>query len=718
MPKQYLIFFLLVISCTFITIYGQEQVVPLIDNPHLSRQEKIQTKTLKSGSEDNKYLVLPFFDDFSYTGPYPDQSKWEDKHVYVNHTLAADPPTIGLATFDCLDKNGNFHLYAGSVSFRSDSLTSKKIDMARLQKKRVAGDKLYFCDSEIPVSDSLYYKDDDNNYFPLTTPDYLYDISQTLYTKNDYLVFTDTLCVYDKRGDSLNKFPPYNYYDVSAADSIILSFFCQPEGLTDDLDPEDSLLIEFFDPIDSVWNNVYALPGLEEVKWHYIAIPVVEENYFNPGFQFRIVNKARISGEQSIPGKIGNFDHWHLDYIYLDHSRKNSFQTINDAAFASNPGTIIKTLRSLPWLHFRNTTAYNTLRQNSFPFSLRNLSDFTMWFYNIQIETNLYPEGTQVHLDVLGDFELNFSDTLIKFNEAYNYLLDEPPAYDSLAFFIKAHFNPSFDNTINKDINSVNDTISFVQKFYNYYAYDDGSAESGYGVPCPIPLETRIANRFQIYRTDSLRGIDILFNSSLYADELDNQPFKIAVWEDNNGPSKQFYIMEYDASGNRLYPGKRGSLEFKRYRFSKAVYMPAGTYYFGIIQNDGEFINMGLDKNTNQSAKIYYFYNNNWYNSKVNGSLMIRPLFGAPLPVNNPVNKQDKKDLRIYPNPAQDYLNIHLSSFSGMFSYQIISIQGKVILSGDSYSTSLDISNLPAGVYLIRIIEKNQHYTSKFIKSH
>lgn len=71
---------------------------------------------------------LPFFDDFSsYAGPYPHSKFWLDKDVFVNATLAKDPPSIGIATFDGLDRRGDVYDVVGGVG---DRLTSRPIDLS------------------------------------------------------------------------------------------------------------------------------------------------------------------------------------------------------------------------------------------------------------------------------------------------------------------------------------------------------------------------------------------------------------------------------------------------------------------------------------------------------------------------------------------------------------------------------------------------------------
>ncbi len=74
-------------------------------------------------------LGLPFFDDFSYEGPYPDKGLWLDRTVFVNNTLAKNPPSVGMATFDGLDKGGRPYVFSG----KADVLTSTYLDLSSPQ---------------------------------------------------------------------------------------------------------------------------------------------------------------------------------------------------------------------------------------------------------------------------------------------------------------------------------------------------------------------------------------------------------------------------------------------------------------------------------------------------------------------------------------------------------------------------------------------------------
>lgn len=84
---------------------------------------KVKKKTTASVS-------LPFFDDFSYDSHVPDTALWEDANVYVNQTYGAAPPTLGVATFDGLNKDGLAYNLASIVVDSADALTSRDIDLS------------------------------------------------------------------------------------------------------------------------------------------------------------------------------------------------------------------------------------------------------------------------------------------------------------------------------------------------------------------------------------------------------------------------------------------------------------------------------------------------------------------------------------------------------------------------------------------------------------
>ncbi|MBS1634984.1 MAG: T9SS type A sorting domain-containing protein [Bacteroidetes bacterium] len=128
-------FIILIASWVFsLTGNAQEQLRPLSGNiqlQHIKRDvpannsiKKVQTVTP---------LDLPFFEDFSYAykNPYPKSKYWKDSSVYVNTGFPIAPPSLGVATFDGLNKYGYPYNPSASstVSGSADTLTSQPINL-------------------------------------------------------------------------------------------------------------------------------------------------------------------------------------------------------------------------------------------------------------------------------------------------------------------------------------------------------------------------------------------------------------------------------------------------------------------------------------------------------------------------------------------------------------------------------------------------------------
>ena len=67
------------------------------------------------------------------------------------------------------------------------------------------------------------------------------------------------------------------------------------------------------------------------------------------------------------------------------------------------------------------------------------------------------------------------------------------------------------------------------QQFFNYYAYDDGSAENGYGLGGAGTANASVAYQFNTFRKDTLRGVKMFFNRTY--DDASQDYFRIGVWE-------------------------------------------------------------------------------------------------------------------------------------------------------------------------------------------
>lgn len=102
-------------------------------------------------------------------------------------------------------------------------------------------------------------------------------------------------------------------------------------------------------------------------------------------------------------------------------------------------------------------------------------------------------------------------------------------------------------------------------------------------------------------------------------------------------------------------------------------------------------------------------YQRKTYNS---AKVILKDYWNTPLTTSGYV----KSDPMIYPNPAEDFLNIKLNQHVKIHSCQIVDFAGQVITE-ETNMTRLDISQLAEGAYLLRIMDsKGQVHTKPFVK--
>ena len=66
--------------------------------------------------------------------------------------------------------------------------------------------------------------------------------------------------------------------------------------------------------------------------------------------------------------------------------------------------------------------------------------------------------------------------------------------------------------------------------------------------------------------------------------------------------------------------------------------------------------------------------------------------------------------VRVYPNPANDYITIHFADEYNRIVYNLYDIQGKMLIAGEitDQNHKIDITTLNNGVYFIRFTDNKQ----------
>ncbi|MFT4758957.1 MAG: hypothetical protein ACI9XO_001027 [Paraglaciecola sp.] len=139
---------------------------------------EVPTTVLDAGGAN-----LIFVDDFSYDGPYPNPEMWLDDQVYINNSLGFEPISVGVATFDGLDRSGT--PYDIDFAGIGDRLTSQPINMSYYDDDSEVYFKFYVQRKGYGLAPSFLdsmlveFKDDNGNWKKATDgyPGYLGTIS-------------------------------------------------------------------------------------------------------------------------------------------------------------------------------------------------------------------------------------------------------------------------------------------------------------------------------------------------------------------------------------------------------------------------------------------------------------------------------------------------------------------------------------------------------------
>ena len=503
--------------------------------------------------------------------------------------------------------------------------------------------------------------------------------------------------------DRLTSRPIRLSYSVS--DSIYLSFLYQAKGLGDEPEEGDSLMVDFFDPVSSSWTNVWRIPGTGDNQvrpFRHVMIPVTGSNYLVDGFRFRFRNLASLPGVPAYPEWDSNVDHWHVDYVRLDRQRFAADTVLRDVAFSTSISSVLKDLTAVPWDHFED--AYNTLLEpnvfvryrnnDTIPRNLTRSLTFGEPYYN---ESDMPFSPTAQDLPGL-------EDTVVVFD--YFYSLDFDRGDSALIRFTASLRTDEFDP-------KMNDTVVYDQLFKDYYAYDDGTPEAGYGLNGQGTKNGVVAMKYKAYKPDLLGGVEVLFNQQNDSANL-GYYFKLMVWNDNDGePGSVIWEDENDhvPAYSNSFPG------FTRYYFTEPVPVD-GDFYVGWRQYNQFLLNVGYDLNNRPRPDHVMFYNfeGSWSMSDKPGVMMFRPFIYNPATESKPA-EASRESILVYPNPASSHVHIRLpyKAHTGVLSVGLYDSSGRLTDHITCHDGTVDISSHPAGIYYMKIRSGERVYHSKVL---
>jgi hypothetical protein len=483
--------------------------------------------------------------------------------------------------------------------------------------------------------------------------------------------------------------------------SIYLSFFYQPMGLGDWPNEDDSLLLEF-KTLGNNWKEVWASAGFsakpDSAIFKNVMIRLDDPFYFVNDFQFRFRNLATS----------GNNDHWHLDYVYLNSGRGAVDSVMRDISVIGIPTRILKNYTAMPWNQFVDNQTEEA--DTSFKIFYRN---------NFSDDRNM---------QFIYDVEETFTNTPLD-NNALSF-----SPFPPFSYFFKEYTNSGFipfnatgDSvllTIKQYLDVVNatplfienDTSSYQITFYNFLAYDDGTAEKSYGLEGP-GLK-KFSYEFNLNKPDSLRAIQVHF--SHITSNVNDLLFTLFIWKNIDFTTgEEDTLFQEDFMKPIFVDSING---FATFVLDEAIFLEAGRFFVGWQQVDNRNLQIGLDVNNSATNKMRIFSNGSWFSSSVNAAPMIRPILGKQVAfVNTSVKELKQESFVVYPNPADNILKFKIQNSKlngGVFD--IFDLSGKKVLGSvfNAENHTIDISQLPTGTYIVHLKDNagTNYRPQRFIK--
>ncbi len=483
---------------------------------------------------------------------------------------------------------------------------------------------------------------------------------------------------------------PIDLQPYNSSDSLYFSFLYQAEGLGDIPESGDSLIVEFYAPELQEWNRVWGVEGDTVYPFRAANILVSNPIYFKKGFQFRFRNYGSLAG---------GLDHFHVDYVHLRTLSAYDDTLFKDFAFVYPLNSLLQTYTSVPWDHYKESTT--SKMTDSLLIKLHNGSPTAENYqngqitvsYNNTLEGNFILQGFN-----LAESNINYNPqtTHTSYNDCSNgYEFDRTKPGIEQSFEVRASASAQFPNF------TLNDSTVFYQEFYNYYSYDDGTAEAAFG---PTGTQARLAIEYNSYQADSLIGVNIHFVPSVT--DVSSNIFLLTVWNDNNGkPGSVIYEDDVFFPRNPQYGDNENV--FITYYFKDTMKVAVGTkFHIGWRQLDAVRLNAGLDRNIDNSSKIRYSVDGGftWLSSPFTGSAMIRPVFSTALDTTlAQIDFIETQDIILYPNPTSDIVHFKENNMEVTYQFVLYNSIGQFIES--NYASEVELTDLDRGIYFVQFPE-------------
>lgn len=312
------------------------------------------------------------------------------------------------------------------------------------------------------------------------------------------------------------------------------------------------------------------------------------------------------------------------------------------------------------------------------------------------------------------------------------------------------------------DYNIINTTSWTPNTTGTYDIVYSALSDSVNGVDYPAPRDT-----FRIYVTDSLWSLDFnTFDNRFGTDDIgadnsalavrhelmnDERLFGVDIWLSNTTVAGGLVeVTVYDTTGFDFINGfPTTALAYSQHTVtaqdvaSRVMRVPladanghpvyldnstTGAYYIVVTMfsnADANPINIRNSQTFSQpstSALMYYTVANpRWY-SGFTGSLDLNaphiraitcPASNAAACMSISIDEVDlSNDIKLYPNPASEYVNIEFGEVNGEMDIRVVDVQGRIVLEStetavEGTTVPFDLSTLKPGIYILTMSHEN-----------
>jgi len=655
--KQYLAVFFLISFCA--TAIAQEKLTPLSIQQHYSKVEK---PSLKRSSK--KPVELPFIDDFSTTDVYPDANLWEDQYVFINRDMAVNPPTIGIATFDGLNEEGQPYAGFSVDNAPCDTLTSVEINLGN----NTPADSVVF---------NFFYQAGGYADFP--------NPNDTLILEFKHEAGWDTIWKAIKKDEILNDF---EYVSINISDSAE----------------------KYLKPDFQFRFRNYARPAGHNDFWHIDYVEVTKNR------RFRCIEDTMSCPLVAYPSKNDQA------FVDLPTSIIEPYSTMTFEQFLFQQD--ISKNKANNFTHSFKVSNLDDIRSRSNYVYKINLPAINSTLFESS-DTELLIEVDGISCDtrdiVLKPFTISDDDPskhIIPFDAI------EDTVEIEMEYFIQTSNVRKDNDTIRRNYFFSNQ-LAYDDGIADFaYAVDGESAEFAqryvvYGRDEISGLMIHFA-RIETGQSDRLFSIKIFDQ----IEGIDDSDTTVLIYPEKNplDPYAEPELLSVEYPTNRNHSGYRLYCFDQKVLVSDTFYV--GIQQLGSV---GILVGFDKN-NQAGNKNLFYNLANEWTPSELEGSVMLRPVFDmdasdcrkTKIAVKDPLSSVTSfisGDFDIYPNPASNFLNIDFNEKYKVDNIRILDATGRMVQNYNGYTNKVDIGKLTNGIYFIQLNAAGKTGIKKFMKS-